>query len=275
MSATAAPAALVSSIVSAEELEFFHREGYLVKRSLFSKEECDQLIQHFMTMHKERRIPGYTFVDEKDAGGDALKVYPRIMMPHRFDELARRWLLDTRVVEVLRALLAEEPIATQSMMYFKPPGARGQAFHQDNFYLKVKPKSCIASWVALEKTDPENGGLQVCPRTQNIDVKCPETANLDLSFSRELVPPPDGTTPVPVLLEPGDTLFFNGSVVHGSTPNYSKTRFRRSYICHYAPESMQEMAHWYFPLLDMNGNVVERAGAPGGGPCGTEVKGNH
>ena len=48
---------------------------------------------------------------------------------------------------------------------FKPPGARGQAFHQDNYYLLVQPYTCVAAWLAVDRSWPENGGLQVCPGT--------------------------------------------------------------------------------------------------------------
>jgi len=261
--------------VTPADVDTYHRDGFLILRGLFSREEAVGLLDHFMRMHAERHIPGYKFLTNEEAGGDPLKLFPRIMQPHRFDELSKQWLLDARVANTLRAIMGEEPVATQSMLYFKPPGAKGQAFHQDNFYLKVRPKSCVAAWVALDGTDPENGGLQVCPGTHTLEVACPERADLEISFTTELVRPPAGCTPVPVLLQPGDVLFFNGSVVHGSTPNNSKERWRRSFICHYAPVSMKEISHWYFPILDMNGNAVEYQGAQGGGPCGTEAKGAH
>jgi phytanoyl-CoA hydroxylase len=261
--------------ISAEQIKLFQRDGYLIVRGMFSREEAKQLTQHYMDMHEQRKIPNYPYMSMDEAKGDVLKVYPRIMHPHRFDELSKKWLLEPRIVEVLRALLGEEPIATQSMLYFKPPGAKGQAFHQDNYYLRVQPKSCIAAWVALDEIDRENGGLQVCPGTHGYEVQCPKKEEMPDSFTLDYVPPPAGHTPVPADMQPGDVLFFNGSVVHGSTPNNSKTRWRRSYICHYAPESMHEISHYYFPLLDMNGNEVKRKEATGGGPCGTEAKGPH
>lgn len=265
----------VEATVTPEELASYHRDGFLIKRGLFSRTEAQHMIEYFMDLHARQAIPGYNYVAEADAKGDPLKRYARIMHPHRWDKPSLGWLLDKRAIAVLQALLGEEPVATQSMMYFKPPGARGQAFHQDNFYLKVRPQSCIAFWLALDETDPGNGGLQVCPGTHTMEVACPEKADLEISFSTELVRPPAGHTPVPANLAPGDALFFNGSVVHGSTPNSSKDRWRRSWICHYAPKSMKEMAKWYFPILDKHGHEVSYGMAEGGGPCGTEAKGAH
>src|SRR5947199_7709222 len=118
-------------------------------------------------------------------------------------------MLDTRLAVPLEDLLGEEPLAAQSMLYFKPAGARGQALHQDNFYLKVEPGTCIAAWMALDPADRENGGLEVVHGTHKTDIFCPEPADLDVSFTREYVSPPPGLKAVPVDLAPGDVLFFH------------------------------------------------------------------
>jgi len=265
----------VQTALTPEQLEQYNRDGFVILRGLFSREECKQMIQEVMDLHTKQAIPGYEFVTAEQAGGDPLKQFSRIMHPHRFHKLSLDWLVDSRVADVLRVIYQEEPVAAQSMFYFKPPGARGQAFHQDNYYLRVKPKSCVAAWIALDEIDEQNGGLQVVPGTQNMEVACPQKADLTISFSQDLVPPPAGKTPVPANMQPGDTLFFNGSVVHGSTPNSSKERWRRSFISHYGPASMKEITEWYFPILDMTGKEVPYPKAEGGGPCGSAPKEAH
>ena len=90
------------------------------------------------------------------------------------------------------------------------------------------------------------------------------------SFVNNYVPPPTGKQPVPARLQPGDVLFFNGSVIHGSEPNTHPTLWRRSFICHYMPAAAQEIVEWYFPLHDFHGNVIERKSAALGGPCGPD-----
>jgi ectoine hydroxylase-related dioxygenase (phytanoyl-CoA dioxygenase family) len=92
-----------------------------------------------------------------------------------------------------------------------------------------------------------------------MDLFCPEEADSSVSFTREYVPPPPGLEKIPVIMEPGDMLFFNGSLVHGSGPNSSTDRFRRSFICHYIGRSAERMSDEV--TIDAN---------KGGGPCGTE-----
>lgn len=262
--------------VTTEQLSLFKEQGYLVLPGLFSQDDVQLLLDTFMGIHANGRVPGYFEPSPaEEANGDVLKLYPRVMHPHRFNEVALRYLLDTRLAVILEDLFGEEPLAAQSMLYFKPAGGRGQALHQDNFYLKVEPGTCLAAWIALDQVDRENGGLEVVPGTHAMDIFCPEEADSTLSFTREYVPVPAGLQAVPIDMAPGDVLFFNGSLVHGSQPNRTKDRFRRSFICHYIGRSSERMSLWYRPILTMQGEQVELAENRGGGPCGTEVAGPH
>lgn len=265
-----------SATLTAAQRRAFDDDGYLIVRGLLPAEEVRFLLDTFMAMHAGGPIPGcFTPKPPAEANGDPLKVYPRMLHPHRVNLVALRYLLDPRLAAILTELFGEEPLATQSMLYFKPAGARGQALHQDNFYLKVEPGTCIAAWVALDPADRENGGLEVVPGTHRMDLFCPEEADLEQSFTREYVPLPPGLAAVPVDLAPGDVLFFNGSLVHGSGPNRSADRFRRSFICHYIGRSAERMSRWYRPILTMAGEEVAIAENTGGGPCGAEASGPH
>ncbi|MFF9156360.1 phytanoyl-CoA dioxygenase family protein [Streptomyces sp. NPDC014846] len=245
----------------------FAEDGFTVAHGLFQHGEVRRLCDEFAALHAAGPVPGH-FAPEP-AASDPLRRFPRVMQPHEFNALARRFLLDARLRAVLEVLFGEEVLAAQSMFYFKPPGARGQALHQDNFYLRAEPGTCVAAWLACEPVDRGNGGLEVVPGTHRMDLFCPEEADVRLSFAREYVPPPPGLVPVPVDLAPGDVLFFNGSLVHGSGPNPSADRFRRSFIGHYVGRSALRVGA-YYRTLTMSGERVELARSEGAGPCGTE-----
>jgi len=259
-----------------EQVRGFREDGYVVVEGLFGPPEVEELLDNFMRMHAGGPIPGcFEPASVEEADGDILKLYPRMMHPHRVDGMSLRYLLDDRLEEVLTDLFGEEPLAAQSMLYFKPAGAKGQALHQDNFFLKVEPGTCIAAWVALDPADEENGGLEVVPGTHDMDIFCPEEADPEVSFTRDYVPVPEGLEALPVVMRPGDVLFFNGQLVHGSQPNRSEDRFRRSFICHYIGRSSERISHWYRPILTMGGEEVRIAESTDGGPCGTEDAGPH
>lgn len=256
-----------------EEISFFLREGYLLKKGLFDEQQIEDIKTVFMEMHRQGPVPGYFHpVAEEDAGGDILKMYPRVMHPHRFNDTAMQYMIHPPVMGVLEQLYGEEPLAVQSMFYYKPPGAKGQALHQDNFYLKVEPGTCVAAWVAVDRADEENGGLFVVPKTQEEAIQCPKEADPAVSFTRDEVIVPEGLKPIPVIMEAGDVLFFNGSIIHGSYRNRSKERFRRAFICHYASVSATKIGEFYQPMYRADGSPVIIEKNTDSGPCGTEFE---
>jgi phytanoyl-CoA hydroxylase len=249
----------------------FAREGYALARGLFSAVEVEEIRTLFARMHAES-VPGY-YEPRKPRDGvenpdDPLFQYPRVMMPHRFNARAKEFMLHPGVAAHLRAFFGQEPVATQSMFYFKPPGARGQALHQDQFYLLVEPGTCIAAWTAIDDCDAENGAMYIVPKTQDAPIVCPETANRSESYTTHFVPVPKGHKAELVEMKAGDTLFFNGALIHGSGPNRSKTRFRRSFICHYAAGNVQKISSGYHPLTRLDGSTYEVEAQTSGGPCG-------
>ncbi|MEV0323798.1 phytanoyl-CoA dioxygenase family protein [Streptomyces sp. NPDC050658] len=248
----------------------YDRDGVIQVNGLFTAEEMDTVRAAFTEQVREDR----TALGARDqlAPGDILSRYPRFMQPHRRTDLevgrlARRLMLDGRLLDVVRRLIGPADGA-QSMFYFKPPTARGQAMHQDNYFLRAHPETCLAAWIAVDGCDAANGALSVVPGSHTMEVVCPEEADAAESFTRGLVRPPDGMRAVQTSMDPGDVLFFHGSLVHGSLPNTTTDRFRRSLIFHYVPRSSREIARWYLPLVAPDGSDRTIAAASGGGPCG-------
>jgi len=266
----------IERVLSDEQVEQFENEGYFVARGLLSAAEVVAFRERFMEIQREALAPEtplrafYQPQTMDEADGDMLKHFPRIMHPHRFDEASRAMMLNPKVDSILRDFFGEEALAAQSMLYFKPPGARGQALHQDNFYLKVSPGTCIAAWLSLDDADSENGTLFVVPGSHREKVLCPHAADLTRSFTTEEVDIPEGLSAIEVPLQAGDILFFNGSLIHGSYPNTSRERFRRAFICHYVGMATTEMNSGYYPLHTFDGQTLERGHAEGGGVCGTD-----
>jgi hypothetical protein len=268
--------------LSAYQVARFRRDGFLPVRQVFSPHEIAEIRDTFMDMARNGPVEGLSEgKGDLNRGGssqyapsDPLSFYPRMMHPHVHPDkpvgpLSMRYMLHPKLEGILAALLAEEPLAVQSMFYFKPPQSRGQAFHQDNFYLRVKPGTCVAAWVAVDDADEENGSIQCVSNTQNHPIQCPEQSNLAESFTTERVTPPKGSRVEVISMKAGDVLLFNGNVIHGSGPNRSKTRFRRSLIFHYVPQSTTMMSEWYKTPYRFNGELLSIAPATGGGPCGT------
>ncbi len=256
-------------MVSKEQKKHFDHRGYLILKQLFTPAEVDMLREHFMKLRQSNHPGDFSGVDLQSS--DPLKRFPRMIHMHRWDETSLRWLLDVRIGEALTALMEREPFAVQTMLYFKPPKARGQALHQDQFYLRVQPGTCIAAWMALDPCDQGNGCLQVVPGSQNWPLLCTVKADTTQSFTDVTVPVPEGTEVASMVMDAGDVLFFNGQLVHGSGPNHSPERFRRALIGHYIGGEAQEVAKYYHPALRLDGSPVALGTSSDGGMCGVWV----
>ena len=259
--------AFAAAPLTAAQKQFFDANGYVIVPGVFSAEEVAELREHFMRLRAEGAKPG-DFAGIDLNSDDPLKRYPRMIHMHRWDETSVRWLLDARLNRCLTGLLGQEPFAVQTMLYFKPAGARGQALHQDQFYLRVQPGTCMAAWLALDRCDEENGCMRVVPGSHLWPVLCPVEADTTQSFTDITVPLPPGCEAVPVVMEPGDTLFFNGQLVHGSFPNTSPDRFRRALIGHYVAGEADRVGEYYHPVLRMDGALAELGKSLEAGPCG-------
>lgn len=258
---------------SSEQRGFFERYGYVVVPGLFAADEVAAYRDHFMALRAQGPHPhDLDGVDVTDS--DPLKRFPRMLHMHHWDEVSRRWLLDARLRDCWTSLLGSEPYAVQTMLYFKPPGARGQAPHQDNFYLAVKPGTCGAAWLALDRADEENGCMSVVPGSHKWPLLCTERADTRISFTDVGVPLTPGNELQPVVMEAGDVLFFHGNLVHGSFPNKSADRFRRSLIGHFIEGNSVQVSAYDKLVLRFDGSEVELhtvGHAPAGGRCGVWV----
>ena len=81
---------------------------------------------------------------------------------------------------------------------------------------------------------------------------CTVDADAEVSFTDVTVELPSGFDPVPLIMDPGDVLFFNGQLVHGSYPNSSTDRFRCALIGHYIVGEAEAVSKWYHPVLRMD-----------------------
>jgi hypothetical protein len=249
--------------------EVYARDGIVQIPGLINIDNIDQVKSVYMNQVLTDQSLA---IDDGVPDDDPLARYPRFVHPHRRTDieagrLALELMLDSRILNVVTALIGPA-LGAQSMFYFKPPGARGQAMHQDNTFLRAHPETCLAAWIAVDDVDAENGGLAVVPGSHQVELVCPEEADLSESFTNAEVPIPDGLSKVQTKMKAGDVLFFHGSVVHGSRPNTTTDRFRRSLIFHYIPEDSTEIAAFYNPLVRPDRRTTNLTEAIGGGPCG-------
>lgn len=249
-----------------ESLNAYEGQGFVVAKRLFSSEETAELLEHFTRLRGSgQRELDYTGTAHQDH-------FPRMLHMHRWDDVSLRWLLSNRLAAWLRGLAGGEDVyAIQTMVYFKDPGKRGQALHQDQLFIRAHPGTSIAAWMALEPADEENGCLQVAPGSHRLPLLCESKADTSISFTDVGSQVPDDLETESVVMDAGDVLFFHGNLIHGSLPNVTTDRSRVSLIGHYVTGDATRVADFYHPVLRLDGTPVKLGHSPGGGPCGIWV----
>ena len=237
-------------MLTPQQIAAYQRDGFVLVRGLWTLDEVQAVLDRAMELNRRVAIPG-CFSAEPDAA-DPLARFPRMMHPHRVDDLCLRMLRHAPTVAAMEQLMGQPAIGAQTMIYFKPPGARGQDFHQDNYYLKSEPIPCAASWTALERIDSQNGGMSVIPGSHRRGLLPMAPTDRTRSFTPDAAPVPAGMSPVLIEMAPGDVLFFDGLLIHGSPPNESGDRWRRVFICHYLPAAHTAYNHGYDPLVPLH-----------------------
>lgn len=257
----------ISPLVSDEQKRHFRENGYCVVDALFTPQEIEE-IEVFFENYKTQ---GYeTFDGHKAEDVDINKLQLRAIHPHVHCEEPLNWALNPKVAEVLAELFECPPLLVQTMYYFKPPGACGQGMHQDDFYLLTRPHHCMAAWTAIDDADRENGCLYMVPGSHKGMLKCPDGASPENSFKEGVLSLAESTQKaVPLEVKRGQTAFFGGAIIHGSSANRSKTRSRRSFIGHYCDTITESIGQYYHPVRNMKGEVLSTVTVTqGGGPCG-------
>jgi hypothetical protein len=122
----------------------------------------------------------------------------------------------------------------QSMLFVKPAGLQGQAWHQDERYIPTRDRSLVGAWIALDDATIANGCLWVIPGSHRHGYLYPTR---DHGRPDEFDPSDeahgfDESTAVPVEVRTGDVVFFNGYLLHRSMRNRSEAP-RRALVNHY------------------------------------------
>lgn len=240
--------------VSVEEYAGYQDAGYLVVQGLVAQWEVEELRGHAMDLLCGRAtLPGMAPPAEGASESDLLARFSRVHMLHRVDAVSERFMLHPRVLDVLEAVIGPDVLALQTMLFYNPPGRGGQGWHQDAYYITTYPDTLIGAWIALDAADEETGCLWVAPGSRREPIypsPDPEGAfvHSDGAFAdlgavenvshlddevNTLSPVAARYDWIPVRVESGDVVFFQGHLLHRSHPNRSRERWRRAFVSHY------------------------------------------
>lgn len=225
---TAAPTQPTVTLTQ-EQIEFFHREGYLSIPSLTSQEEVAKLREIYDRLFRERagRETGNQFdLAGTDEEGKEASL-PQILGPAQYAPELNQSLLLVNALHCIRQLLGPEANCGFAHAIFKPAkfGA-ATPWHQDAAYWGTThiPRS-ISIWVPLQEATLENGCMQFVPRSHLAqDIYTHQSINNDprihgLEFAPSEMHRVRGAVACP--LPPGGATFHGGFMFHYTGANRS------------------------------------------------------
>ncbi|MGM0577885.1 MAG: ectoine hydroxylase [Myxococcota bacterium] len=218
--------------LSAEEVEAFERDGFLILRGLFTREEVARYraeLSHLAGSEQVRALP--ETITERGSG-EVRSIFRVHLLSRIFERMSR----DRRLVERVSQLLDSQVYVYQSRVNYKP-GMTGERFfwhsdfetwHTEDGLPRMRT---VSASINLTPNYEFNGPLMLIPGSQWYYVSCvgetPED-NYLTSLQDQTVGVPDPASIeklaedrgiVTATGEPGTALLFDSNVMHGSAGN--------------------------------------------------------
>ena len=230
--------------------ETYARDGFVVVRGGVTPEEIDELRADATRICRGEygTFRGLEAAEAGESDDDVMRRYLCIHFPHKISTVMHNALSHPAVVDVLTAIIGPNVKCMQSMLFIKAAGKPGQAWHQDEYFIPTRDRSLCGAWIAMDDATVENGCLWVIPGSHRHGIIWPQEEHDDRRFdcSGEAVDfPYTDDDAVPVELETGSFVIFNGYLLHRSLPNVARGGYRRALANHYM--SAESLLPWLPP----------------------------
>ena len=208
-----------------EQRDHYHRQGYVVVRGLIDPQALDALQREVDGLHERMAADAPPEVGvswEELEPGHAPRI--RQLMHSQqvcptIDAISR----GDAVLDIMEQLIGPDILLFHSKLMMK--SAKDGTFtpwHQDWGYWRhhsAEP-SQVNCMLAIDPATEANGCIRFVPgshRQGPIDHQDLKTSSFSIGLEGDL----DAYEAVPVIMDPGDAVFFGPLVIHGSAPNTS------------------------------------------------------
>lgn len=241
-----------TSLLSPEDTAYYNRNGYLLyKKPLFSEQKLNRLTDIF---EEQLALKGQKLSDELDT-------------PHFRDERLLEFLLADEVLDLVEPILGPNIGLWSSHFICKDPVVgRATPWHEDSAYWKGRVSSfdsIVTVWLAIDRSNQENGCMRVIPGTHNNGFSEYEEVDKSKNLFRSQVKNIDDSQAVYFELERGECSLHDSRIIHGAKANTSPHR-RCGYTMRYfstearvIPERNQNHKVWLARGRDVAGSRFE------------------
>jgi ectoine hydroxylase-related dioxygenase (phytanoyl-CoA dioxygenase family) len=227
---------VVSEVVitlSRDQIDFFHREGYLALPAITTQEEVAQIREIYDRLFAQRagRDEGNQFdlAGTDDEGREAS--LPQILMPVKYAPELEHTQLRRNALAIAKQLLGEDAVHQGEHAIMKPPRHGAVTpWHQDEAYWDGGLNyNALSIWVPLQPATLDNGCMHFIPGSHRAEVRPHHTINNDPRIHGLEVDELDDSTAVACPIPTGGATIHPSRTFHYAGPNTTDAP-RRAYI---------------------------------------------
>ncbi|MEL6308941.1 MAG: phytanoyl-CoA dioxygenase family protein [Chloroflexota bacterium] len=216
--------------IETSTVEQYHKDGYILfDQPIFPQEKFDRLVAIF---------------EELAAGLEDGKRTDELDKPHFTDPRLFEFLMADEVLDLVEPLIGPNIGLWSSHFIAKEPlVGRATPWHEDSSYWKGRLDSMdkiVTVWLAIDRSDKENGCMRVIPGTHNdgfSEYEDVDKAN-NLFGSEIKADQIDESKAVYFELNPNFASLHDGRIIHGAEANTSPRR-RAGYTMRYFSMDMK------------------------------------
>lgn len=205
-----------------EQLDELRERGFVNAGQIFTDDELASIAREY-----DRLV---TF-EAQTLGNETDGVYPYRAMLNFRSPLLKSFINHPEMLELVGQILGPDVRFWWDQGINKAPGSGSRIpWHQDNGYHPGGCPEFLTTWLALDDSSLENGGLQVLPGSHKGGQR--EHA---LQTVHYYVPDVDDAGAVELSAKAGETLLFSTLLLHQTVGNQTSDRQRRAWVMQYGP----------------------------------------
>jgi 2-aminoethylphosphonate dioxygenase len=212
------------SVLSQQQIDNFHRDGFVLIRGLYSRAEIQEISNWTDEVAAQPEQPGKQMMYFETSQADGRRILCRIENFVPYHEGFSKLITGRRMQQAASELLGEPAVLFKDKINFKLPGGDGFREHQDvqagwDEYASIH----LTAMVAIDATNSENGSLEMLPGLHKQGLLGKKWAPLSDQDT-------GGATYEAVHCQAGDAVFFDSFAPHRSAPNRTSHARRVLYI---------------------------------------------
>ena len=208
-----------------DQIEFFHKNGYLAGLKLLDDAQVERLREELQTL-TDGNHPGHQYFYEyhSNESADPSKVLFHALGAWRITPGFHDILWNPAFTMPASQLLGGPARFWHDQLFCKPAHHGGVvAWHQDySYWTRTKPMAHLTCWIGLDDTDRDNGCMYYVPGSHNWTLLPITGLAGDMHAIREVLNDDQWeklNNPVPIELKKGYCTFHHPLMVHGSFEN--------------------------------------------------------